>query len=255
LLFLTMLISMLTYSASALQKEKETFESLLKHGAELYKDRNYDDAIRELKKARMLNADSAEVKFLLSLAYRGKHQRTEAIEFAEQAIKLQPVYPDAHYVLAVLYYEDYKAEYISNRTASQNSFKQAKENLQTAIKQGAKSANVFELKGLMEFEELNFAAALESYKEALGLATPQFPELKKLRQKAEQLTKLLDFKQQHYSEVDLKPKSLNRPMPNYTERARQDRVQGMVAIFVKVDERGGRDSRMCAFSSARSRPG
>src|SRR5687767_10915262 len=88
LLCLTMLIPMLTYSASALQKEKETYEFLLKHGAELYKIKNYDDAIRELKKARRLKADSAEVNFLLSLAYRGKHQRNEAILFAEEAIQL-----------------------------------------------------------------------------------------------------------------------------------------------------------------------
>jgi TonB family protein len=236
--FWAMLICILAYPVTALQKQPETFGYLFNQGVELYQAKNYDDAVRNLKKALKKKADSAEAKFYLSLAYRAKHQPDDALRFAKEAVALQPQYPDAHYVLAVLLFESFKAENSIFRNEKREKYNQAWQSLKTAINQGAKGASLYEFKGLLESEVQEFGAALESYKEAVGLSTPQHPELKKLQEKVEQLTRYLELTKLPKPEVDQRPKALSFPKPNYTEKARQEKIQGYVAVYAKVNEQG-----------------
>jgi TonB family protein len=235
---ITILIFILACPVTALQKQPETFEYFFNQGIELYRAKNYDDAVRYLKRALKKKADSAEAKFYLSMAYRGKHQPDDALRFAKEAVTLQPQYPDAHFVLAVLLYESFKAEDAIFKIEKREKFNQAWQSLQTAISQGSKAASLYEFKGLMECDEHKFEAALESYKEALRLSTPQHPERNKLQEKVEQITRYLEVKKLNPSVVDQRPRPLSFPRPDYTEKARQEKVQGHVAVYAKVDEQG-----------------
>jgi TonB family protein len=236
-----MLFSLIVPSTPGLQKAAESFEQLLKQGAQHYKDKEYDEAIRDLKKALELNSNSAEACFFLALAYSDKRFKIDAIRYAQEAVRLQPVFPDAHYILAVLLYETHRVERtytVAADTDENTRLKQALQQVQIAVRQGAQSANVYELKGTIEFEDFKFEDALHSYEEAMRGLSPKHPYYKNTQEKISQFSKLVKFRQEHYIKVDQKPIPLNRPRLNYPEKARQNKIQGVIAVCARIDEQG-----------------
>lgn len=238
-IFFIALISLAVPSAFGLQQE--TFEQVLKRGVQHYKDKDYEKAISDLKKALELKSDSAEACFFLALCYNDKRFKIDAIRYAQEAVRLQPVFPDAHYILAVLLYETHKLERVYTVAADTDEdtrLKQALQEIQTVIRQGAQSANVYELKGTIEFEDFKFEDALHSYEEAMRGLSPKHPYYKNTQEKISQLSKLVKFKQEHYIKVDQKPIPLNRPSVKYPEKARQNKTQGVIAVCALIDVQG-----------------
>ena len=220
-------------SAEPLQQVQPTTEQLLTKAREEIANKEYDEARLTLRQLLRMNQESAEVNYLLGLIYVDRYENERAIEYLSKAIALQPVYPEVHLLLAKLSYEE-------------QDLKKAREEIEVALQQGCNSAAVYKLKGDVEFSNQQFEAALQAYETVL-----QFPEEKQtevdmrdLESRRKYLQEMIESRK-HFQEiaagngdVDQKPIPLNNPRPNYTEEARNKKINGFIRIGVRVDEEG-----------------
>lgn len=236
LFILIALISLATLTfaatATAFQKEPETAERHIEKAREAIRKKKYGSAEKELKRALKLNQSSPEANLLMGLLCRRKGNYKDATQYTQEALKHRPIFPDAHYLLALVYYE-------------KNDLSAAGKEVEIAISQGGRFANLFLLKGDLELADRKNETALESYQEALRLSRPDSETLPRIRELATGLKRYMEFRvlnsnfsswQDH---PDYKrPMPLNRPRPNYTEAARYNKIEGVVRVAVEVDEEG-----------------
>src|SRR5262249_6711179 len=117
-------------------------------------NKEYDDARLTLKKVLRMNKESAETNYLLALVYIGRYESEVAADYLQKAMTLQPIYPEAHSLLAKLLCE-------------QRDLKRAKEEVEISIQQGGNLSLLYEIKGDIESSEGQFDTALNSYETAL----------------------------------------------------------------------------------------
>ncbi|MEK6322076.1 MAG: TonB family protein [Acidobacteriota bacterium] len=197
----------------------------IKKAKEAYDTKRFRVAKEEAQRALKLKKDSPEANLLLALAYRNLNKPKDSLKYAKEAVKYRQEYADAHYLLAVLLYD-------------KNELEPASAELSRAISQGARFSNAYVLKGTLELLAGRNQSALQTYKEALKLASPNDALLPQLRERATALENYIEFTT-HRSNASLKgPVLLNFPAPRYTEAARQNRVQGAVRAAVLINEQG-----------------
>ena len=103
---------------SGVAQGEEKAEDHNRKGLDYYREKNYEEAITEFKKAIELDANYAPAYYNLGLLYSEEdvHRRQEAIEEFKKVIDLNPQDRNAHYRLALLYklqgmYEEAIKEY------------------------------------------------------------------------------------------------------------------------------------------------
>src|SRR4030095_2978357 len=70
-----------------------------------FKERRYQDAVEEFRKAIELDRESTDAYYGLGLAYLKTGERIKAIEAFREAIRLRPEWAEAHNQLGLTYYE------------------------------------------------------------------------------------------------------------------------------------------------------
>lgn len=70
-----------------------------------YLKKDFDLAKLELKRVQAVNKDLAEPYFLLGMIAWHEGRIGDAIKSVKEAIKYQPSYPEAHYVLGKLHFD------------------------------------------------------------------------------------------------------------------------------------------------------
>jgi TonB family protein len=212
-------------SANPRQQAPDTAEDHIKKGNAAYQAKDYKLARDEARAALKLNEKSPEANLLLALTYKRLNKASDSMKYAKRAAQYRPAYADAHYLLAVLSYE-------------QGRLKESGDELARAMQQGAQFANAYVLKGTLEIIADKRADALASYKEALRQAGPDAAAMTSIQQRVTALESIEEFVSHKDDPAYHWPKPLNAPMPHYTEEARSNRVQGAVLAAVLVDETG-----------------
>jgi len=211
---------------SSFQKQEVvTAEQHVQNAQRLIQSKNYGDAKTELRLALSLDRQSPQANLLLALVYKSEQKSKDAIKYVEAAIKAQPNYAHAHYLLALLLFE-------------KNDLARSRDEIDLAISQGANFPSAFTLKGDINLVQSNKKVALEAYEEALRLGGPKDEDATMLRERVAALKNYIDFGSHPGDASYVRPVLLNRPMPRYTDVARQNNIQGTVKLAVLVDERG-----------------
>ena len=218
--------------AKAAQKAPDTAEAHLKKADEAFASRKLNIAKDEAKRALKLEKNSPVAHLMLALVYRAQNKPKDALKSIKEAIKYRQNYAYAHYLLAVLLYERHDPKELAK------DIKQSNEEIDLAISQGIAYAGAFVLKGTLAIAAGKFETALEVYKKAREIISPNDPELPLLQEQITALESYIDFKAHKDNAAYKRPVPLNRPMPNYTEEARLRKIQGVVRTRIFVDERG-----------------
>ncbi|MEW6211725.1 MAG: TonB family protein [Acidobacteriota bacterium] len=219
--------SLLLAMALLASPAQQSADRYIERARQWIKDGSYDDAERQLKRALEIKPDSAEANLLMAVVFRYKGQREVAIKYAEEALKHQPVFADAHYLLAVLLFE----------RDTEAAFKE----VETALAQGAVSVNIHILKANLLLIKRRYRAAIESLEQALNLMKPD--EAERLKRYIEDLKNYAEFRENspEASADDptiQRPRLLNRPRPGYTGEARKLKIRGTVNIVARISEQG-----------------
>lgn len=134
-------------------------KSSLEKAKAAYLKNDFETAKQELKKVQASKKDLAEPYLLLGMIAWQEAKIGDAIKSLKDAIKYQPEYSEAHYVLGKLYFE-------------KMSWKEAEDEAQLAILQGAKFANLYVLLGDALLLQSKSNKALEAYELAITLPPP-----------------------------------------------------------------------------------
>jgi TonB family protein len=221
------LFTLFVFSASfALQKAPDTPEQHIAAANEMIKQGKYGDAKKELKQALKLNPQSAMAHLLMAVISKHDGNRREALRYTQEALKIEPTNFHAHYLQAVLLYETLQSA-------------KAREEINLAISQGAQFGNAYALKGDLDLEDKMYESALSYYEKALALNVSSKDRTDELREKVDSLKNYIEFKKASKDNPDYsKPQPLNRPSPNYTDDARNNRREGSLRLLVLVDPAG-----------------
>lgn len=211
--------------ANAPRQAPNTAEEHLKKSNAAYEAKDYKLARDEARAALKLDEKSPEANLILALAYKQLRKSGDAMKYAKRAVEYRQGYADAHYLLAVILYE-------------QGKLKESGGELAMAMQQGARFANAYVLKGTLEIIADKRDDALASYKEALRKAGPDAAAMTGIQQRVTALESIQEFASHKDDPAYHRPKPLNAPMPRYTEEARSNHVQGTVHAAVLVDETG-----------------
>ncbi len=204
----------------------DTAEAHLKQAKEAYASKKLGAAKDEAKRALKLQKDSPDAHLMLALVYREQDKPKDAIKSVKEAIKYRQNYAYAHYLLAILLYEQKK------------DLKQSAEEIDLAINQGLHQASAYVLKGVFELTAAKFESALEYYKKARELISKNDLELPLLQEQITALESYVEYRTHSGDSSVTRPKPLNLPRPNYTEAARQRKVQGVIVSRILVSEHG-----------------
>jgi len=214
-----------TRALAQASKERDTAQQHIQSGQEAYSKQAYNVAIGEFKKAQSMDKKLTEPYLMLAWAYRAERRYKEALKSAGQAIKLRPNYPDAHFLMARLYFET-------------NNARKSKQELDIAVGQGAANANVHILQADLRLLNKDYEGAVKEYDEAVALADSKDEGLPLVRERADGLKNYIEFKKDREHSSITFPVLKNLPMPNYTEEARKKGIQGIVKEIALVDENG-----------------
>jgi len=213
-----------TAVASSRIVQGPTAEQHIQKAREAISAGRYGDAKRELKLALSLDKKSAAAHLCLASVHKNENNVEDGIDAVETAIKLQPQYPDAHYLFAELLLE-------------KNELVKARREIDLAISQGASFRNAHILSGNIYLAGLNYQSALDSYEKALRLSGPE-DNSEMLRQMIGGLANNIAFASHRGDPSYVKPQQLNTPRTEYTSEARNRGVQGKVVCRVLVTDQG-----------------
>src|SRR5262249_44842766 len=168
--------------------------------------------------------------------YLHEGARSMAIEALEKAIQIQPVFPEAHFLLAECLLDQARLD-------------KARDEVNIAIAQGTPLPSGYRLLARIHLAKDEFDAAILALKTAIRLSQSDTDDATDLRVEIEQLLEFVE-KLKVFARMDLdqnspdvaRPVALNAPQPYYTEEARRLKIQGAVLLGILVTENGDVDS-------------
>jgi len=211
--------------------QQETAEQFVERVKKAIVNEEWGRAHAGIKHALDLNPKSPEVNFVAAQLYWRERALSMAISCLKTAIEAQPVYPQAHLLLAKCLKE------VNNRD-------QAREELNIALSQGASASEVYCVFAELDILRDDFDAAAASietasryFSEAADGAAlkEQIEQTRSLVQKLQEFAKLVV--DQKGSDV-VRPVMVTPAMPRYTEEARRDKIQGKVWLGILVSAKG-----------------
>ena len=120
-----------------------------------YLKKDFALARKELESALAIRKDLAEPRLLLGMIAWHEGKIDAAIKSVREAIKLQPDYPEARYVMGRLYVE-------------KRDWKRAEEETNLALSQGPKSADLYALLGAIALAQERYEPAVKFFEHALA---------------------------------------------------------------------------------------
>ncbi len=154
-------------------------EHLVK-GRAAYLKNDFETAKKELQQALASRKEVAEPQFLLGMIAWHEGKPGDAIKFVSEAIKVQPQYPEAHYVLGKLYFE-------------KRDWKKAEAAAIAASRQGAEFANLQVLLGDALLLQGQRKEALVAYEQALKAPAPNSDVTPELHARIEAVKNLMEI--------------------------------------------------------------
>jgi TonB family protein len=212
-------------SVGASLVQNATVEQLLQSAQTSIGNKNYKDAKKQLQQALKIRSDSTDAHLLLAVVYRHDNNHKEAIKQVYEALKTQPENGEARYLMAVLLYET-------------NESGQAEAELDKAIQYGTQAFNVYSLKGRLAMGDRKYKTAVENFEKALQLQSADKEQVEVIRTQTEALKSHLEYSASIDKSAFTYPKPLNTPLPNYTEVARNNHIQGAIRVLALIDETG-----------------
>lgn len=144
-----------------------------------YLKKDFALAKRELESALAIKKDLAEPHLLLGMVAWREGKIDAAIKSVREAIKYQPNYPEAHYVMGRLYIE-------------KRDWKHAEEEANLALTQDAKFTNVYALLGDVALAREQYEA-VKFFERALALRPPNGEVTNETRIKMEAIKNYVEF--------------------------------------------------------------
>ncbi|HEU0176875.1 MAG TPA: tetratricopeptide repeat protein [Blastocatellia bacterium] len=145
-----------------------------------YLKKDYALARRELESALAIRMDLAEAHLLLGMVAWQEGKVDDAIRSLQEAVKYQPNYPDAHYVMGKLYFE-------------MRNWKRAEEEANLALGQGSKLANLHVLLGDIALARSQFEQAVKFLEQALAQPSLNSDVANETRMKIEAVKNFVEF--------------------------------------------------------------
>jgi len=153
---------------------------------------DYALARRELESALAVRVDLAEAHLLLGMVARQEGKVDDAINSVQEAIKYQPIYPDAHYLMGKLWFE-------------KRNWKRAEEEANLVLSQYAKFPGAHVLLGDIALATSREEPALNFFEQALAQPSLNSIVANETRIKIEAVKNYFEFK------ANMKNKDYQRP--------------------------------------------
>lgn len=235
--FLIAVSFFLGFTASA-ASQQETAEQFIERVKKAISSEEWGRAQSGIKHALNLKPESPEANFIAAQVYWYEGSRSQATEFLFKAIKLQPVYPEAHLLLANYLKEEKKLD-------------EARDEVTVALNQGALAFSAYSLLSEIHAAKGDFDSASMSLESAIRFSSDlQIEEVANLREKIAQAQELLG-KLNKFAETEAAQKGADVTIPQllkpayssgYTEEARTLKIQGAVYLGILIDTHGDVES-------------
>jgi TonB family protein len=226
-------------ASAAVCQQQETAEQFIERVKKAIKNDEWGRAQSGIKHALALEPESAEANFAAAQVYWHEGARSMAIDSLTKAIETQPIFPEAHFLLAQCLKESNKLE-------------KAREEVNVAMSQGTPLFPAYRLLAEMDITKGDFDAAITSLETALRFSPGDDSEdAARLREQIEQSRVFAEnLKRFAVLEAGQKAPDIVRPVllllnsaqPRYTDEARALKIQGSVLMGLLVTENGDVDS-------------
>lgn len=217
--------------------QQETEEQFVDRVKKAIKNDEWGRAQCGIRHALALKPESAEANFIAAQVYWQEGARSMAIDSLTKAIGIQPIFPEAHFLLARCFKESGKLEKV-------------REEVNVAVSQGTPLFPAYRLLAELDIAKGDFDAAVTSLETALRSSPGDGTEdAAKLREQIEQSREFVE-KLKRFAVLEegqkapdiVRPFQLNSPQPGYTDEARALKINGTVSMAVLVTESGGVDA-------------
>ena len=222
-------------AGDAVCRQQETAEQFIERVKKAIKNDEWGRAQSGIRHALALKPESAEVNLIAAQVYWHEGARSMAIDSLTKAIETQPIFPEAHFLLAQCLKESRNLE-------------KAREEVNIAISQGTPLFPAYRLLAEIDITKGDFDAAITALETALRFSPAADTEDAKLREQIEQSREFVEklkrfavFAAGQNAPDIVRPVLLNNPQPRYTEEARALKIQGTVLMNVLVTENGDVD--------------
>jgi len=226
----------LGFTATAVSQQ-ETAEQFVERVKKAITNEEWGRAHSGIKHALNLQPDSAEANFIAAKVYWHEVSRSQAIAFLVNAIKLQPTYPEAHFLLGKYLKELDKLD-------------EARDEVTVAINQGAPLFSAYCLLSEIDIAMGALDAATSSLESAIRFsADAKSEEVSSLREEIAKARELLQ-KVKQFSELEAAQKGNDVAIPQllkpayarYTEEARTLKIQGAIMLGILINANGDVES-------------
>jgi TonB family protein len=224
-------------ASEAVCRQQETAEQFIERVKKAINNEEWGRAQSGIRHALVLKPESAVANFVAAQVYWHEGARSMAIDSVNKAIVSQPIFPEAHFLLAQCLKES-------------NTLEKAREEVNVAISQGTPLFSAYRLLAAIDIAKGDFDAAITSLETALRFspdadssdAARLREQIEQSREFVEKLKRFAVFAAGQNAPDIVGPVLLNFPQPRYTEQARALKIQGTVSMGVLVTENGDVDS-------------
>lgn len=225
------------FSSKAICRPQETAEQFIDRVKKAIENDEWGRAKAGARHALALKPKSPEGLFLAAKIYLHEGAPSRAIESLNSAVENQPVYPEAHLLLARCLLD-----------AGENESARREANI--AIGQGASLFSAYRLLGEIDFAEGDYEAATAPFETAIRFAQPSGEKQAATLQREVEDVRVLTANLKRVTALGASPKSadlvppvpLNSPVAGYTEETRRLKLEGRISMVVLVTEKGDVDS-------------
>lgn len=215
--------------------QQETAEQFVERVKKAIKNEEWGRAQSGIRHALALKPESAEANFIAAQVYWHEGARSMAIDSLTKAIEIQPIFPEAHLLLAQCLRDSGRPE-------------PARAEVNVAMSQGAPLFRAYRLLEL-DVARGHSDAAITSLETALRFASDADTQdaaglqddIKQSREFIEKLKRFSVLESGQSSQDVVRPVLLNSAQPRYTEDARALKIEGPVSMGLLVTENGDVD--------------
>jgi TonB family protein len=224
-------------AGEAVCQQQETAEQFIERVKKAIKNDEWGRAQSEIRHALALKPESAEANLIAAQVYWHEGARSMAIDSLTKAIETQPIFPEAHILLAQCLKESAMLE-------------KAREEVNVAMNQGVALYPAYRLLAEIDLAKGDFDAAIASLETALRFspggdsedAARLREQIERSREFAENVKRFAVLEAGQKAPDIVRPFLLNLAQPRYTEEARALKIQGTVSMGILVTENGDVDS-------------
>jgi len=224
-------------ASEAVCRQQETAEQFIERVKKAIKNDEWGRAQSGIRHALALKPESAEANFVAAQVYWHEGARSMAIDSLTKAIETQPIFPEAHFLLAQCLKES-------------NTLEKAREEVNVAISQGTPLFSAYRLLAEIDIAKGDFEAAITSLETSLRFSPDaDSADAARLREQidlsrefAENLKRFAVLEAGQKASDVIRPVLINLAQHRYTEEARALKLQGTVSMGILVTESGDVDS-------------